>query len=159
MKKIKENTPLYTKNGQIIGNAIVQKQVTAVKGKKLKSENLYKIKTDYGTVLFMTLKEIEQCFTIGFGHLHPVEADLAKTNMHNHKHFHKIEESGNTRFPTDTQMNEFIESYISNSSIHEVKYYKESGNWSISYSYDVANYTFSSFGEMHDFLNSDQNSD
>lgn len=58
MRKYKRNTILFTKDGSVFGNAIII-------GFLQFPENGYKIKTDYGNIVNLIEKEIEDQFTIG----------------------------------------------------------------------------------------------
>jgi hypothetical protein len=153
MKQIEENTPLYTKDGTKIGNALVIKRVAEAKKEK-KKHDLYKIKTDYGTVLFLDRKEIDEFYSVGFGHMDPVEQEIAKSNMHTHKHFHQT--LPDAKFPSQAQMFNLTENYIKNSKIEKIIYHSFSGNWVISYNYDVPNDAFDDFDDLVLFLQSDQ---
>lgn len=56
--KIDVNTILHTKDGRVVGNAIV----IAVDGE------YFKIKTDYGNLMTLTLREINEFFHVAWSH-------------------------------------------------------------------------------------------
>lgn len=56
-----------------------------------------------------------------------------------------------------SSMDEFLETYILDSSIKEVVYNNETAKWTIVYAYDTDNNEFESTKGMVDFLHADQN--
>jgi hypothetical protein len=75
------NTLLYTKDGRIIGNAIVTEKLP---------DSKWKIKTDYGNEVILMEIEISPIFYIGHEHIDPYSSQYAEENIENHKHYTKL---------------------------------------------------------------------
>lgn len=56
-------------------------------------------------------------------------------------------------------VNEFIDAYVDRSAIREVTYNAQTNRWTITYTYDVPQDTFTSFESMIKFLHADQYSE
>ncbi len=74
------NTILHTKDGRVIGNAIVI-------GHTNNDFNIFNIiKTDYGHECNFTDKEINECFYLAYSNLSKQEIKLMESTRGKHKH-------------------------------------------------------------------------
>lgn len=71
MEKIKVNTILKTKDGRVVGNAIV---ISA-------NADYWKIKTDYGNTIILNETEIREMFYIEADHINEIPAREKHKNI------------------------------------------------------------------------------
>ena len=76
------NCVLYTKDGRVVGNAIVLGQY----------EKGWFVETDYGSFMTLNTKEIKEMFHIGNNHLSEEERELCKIYITSHKNYSPIGE-------------------------------------------------------------------